>query len=152
MRAVVQRVHRASVRVGGGEVGAIGRGLLVFLGVHKADTEADLTWLAQKVVAVRLFEDEAGKMNMPVTGLADAGVLLISQFTLFGNLRKGTRPSFNNAGPPDMAREMYLRFRERIAELLGKDVPTGRFAQEMVIDTVNAGPVTLIIDSHDKGF
>lgn len=151
MRAVVQRVHSAWVEAEGVRTGEIGRGLLVFLGVGQDDTEAELDWLAPKIVKLRIFEDEEGRMNRSVADI-DGGILLISQFTLFGNCRKGTRPSFNRAAEPGLAIPLYEAMRARLASVLGKPVPTGKFAAMMTIEAVNDGPVTIFLDSQQKDF
>ena len=145
MRAVVQRVSRASVRVGGEFTGQIGLGLLVLLGVARDDADADSTYLAEKIAGLRIFEDDDGKMNRSV---ADAGgaVLAVSQFTLFGDVRKGKRPSFDDAARPERARELYDQFVERI-RALGLRCETGRFQEMMEVELVNQGPVTILIDS-----
>lgn len=149
MRAVIQRVSRAAVSVENAVCGEIGPGLLVFLGVGQEDNPQDVDWLAQKVSVVRVFEDEAGKMNRSIRDV-EGGILVISQFTLFGNLRKGTRPSFNRAAPPELAVPLYESFVTRLSELLGKPVPTGVFGAMMRIEAHNDGPVTLILDSKAK--
>lgn len=151
MRAVVQRVSRAAVAVDGVEKSAIGRGLLVFLGVGQDDTGEDLAWLVRKIPQIRCFEDEAGRMNR---SLLDIGgdALVISQFTLFGNLRKGTRPSFNRAAGPDRAVPLYEQFVAGLGEALGRPVGTGSFGAQMEIDALNDGPVTLVLDSREKDF
>jgi len=151
MRAVIQRVNSACCRVEGEIAGQIGPGLLVFLGIEKTDTADDLAWLAQKVCKVRVFEDEAGKMNLPVSEVG-GGVLVISQFTLYGNLKKGTRPSFNRSAPPDMAIPLYEAFIKAVSTDLGKPVPAGIFGADMKIDAANDGPVTLILDSQQRDF
>jgi D-aminoacyl-tRNA deacylase len=145
MRAVVQRVTRASVRVGEETVGAIERGLVVLVGVAEGDTEADARILAGKVVGLRIFEDEAGKMNLdlPATGGA---MLAVSQFTLLGDVRKGRRPSFTQAMAPEPARELFERFVTLSAER-GIRVETGRFRAEMAVELVNDGPVTILLDT-----
>jgi D-tyrosyl-tRNA(Tyr) deacylase len=151
MRAVIQRVSEASVSVEGQVVGAIGPGLLVFVGVESADTDEDIQWLANKLPALRVFEDADGRMNL---SLADTGgqILLISQFTLFGSLRKGTRPSFNRAAPPEQAKELLTRLHTAMEATLGKTVPQGVFGAMMDIRAANDGPVTLIIDTKQKDF
>jgi D-tyrosyl-tRNA(Tyr) deacylase len=148
MRAVIQRVSRASVTVDGAVVGAIERGLLVFLGVGKEDTQADIDFIADKVAHLRIFEDDSGKMNLSVSDIGGA-VLLISQFTLFGDCRKGRRPDFTAAGAPDMAKQLY---EHTIAAVKARGVPveTGVFAAHMDIDAANDGPVTLILDSRTR--
>lgn len=145
MRAVIQRVSRASVTVDGAVTGSIERGLLVFLGVGKDDTQTDIDFIADKIANLRIFEDSDGKMNLSVTDIGGA-VLLISQFTLFGDCRKGRRPDFTAAGPPDMANRFY---EQTITAVKAKGVPfeTGVFAAHMDIDALNDGPVTLILDT-----
>jgi len=151
MRAVLQRVTRARVTVQPDYQDAIEAGLLIFLGVDRDDTEQDLTWLVAKVPQVRLFEDAEGRMNRSLRDTG-GGALVISQFTLFGNLRKGTRPSFNQAAPPEMAQAMYSRFCEELETGLEKRVARGVFAAHMVIDAVNDGPVTLVLDTKQRDF
>jgi len=146
VRAVVQRVSRAEVRVDGAVVGSIGRGLLVLLGVAVSDVEADARAIAEKVAALRVFEDPAGKMNLPVAEVG-GGVLLVSQFTLLGDVRKGNRPSFVEAAPPEAAAALY----ERCCALLrekGLPVATGTFRATMEVALVNDGPVTILLDSR----
>lgn len=149
MRAVIQRVSSARVTVAGEVTGEIGRGLLVLLGVAQNDTEADAQWLAEKTVALRIFEDESGRMNRSVTDVG-GGILVVSQFTLLASTRKGTRPSFNDAAKPDLAIPMYEAFNRFAGAALGKPVATGRFAAMMDVALVNDGPVTLIIDSRTR--
>lgn len=151
MRAVLQRVKQAEVSVDGSVCGSIGNGLLLFLGVGAGDTGADLDWLVGKVSAVRIFEDEAGKMNRSVIE-AGGGVLVISQFTLFGTLKKGTRPSFNRAGEPAAAKALYEQFIARLAAEIGHPVPSGIFGAYMNIDAAHDGPVTLVLDSRQRDF
>ncbi|MEM8549852.1 MAG: D-aminoacyl-tRNA deacylase [Verrucomicrobiota bacterium] len=151
MRAVIQRVQHARVEVDGQATGQIEAGLLVFLGVGQNDTPEDIGWLAQKVVKVRVFEDSEAKMNLSVTDVGGE-VLLISQFTLFGNLKKGTRPSFNRSAPPEHAIALYERFRSELASALGKPVPAGEFGAHMMIHALNDGPVTLVLDSKQREF
>jgi D-tyrosyl-tRNA(Tyr) deacylase len=145
MRAVVQRVSRAGVTVDGEVVGAVGRGLLVLLGVGPADTEAESRWLADKVVGLRIFPDHEGKMNRDVAA-AGGGVLVVSQFTLYGDCRKGRRPSFIAAAPPGVAEPLYEAF---VAAVRAQGVPaaTGRFGAMMQVELVNDGPVTLLVDT-----
>ena len=145
MRAVVQRVARAAVRVGGEVVGSVERGLLVLVGVAAGDGEEEARWMADKVAALRIFEDEAGKMNRDVAESGGA-VLVVSQFTLLGDARKGNRPSFTGAAPPEVANALY----ERVCALLrakGLRVATGVFRAEMQVELVNDGPVTILLDS-----
>ena len=141
MRAVIQRVSRASVAVDGEVVSAIGPGLLVLLGVAVGDTERDAGWLADKVRALRVFPDAAGKMNEP---LADREVLCVSQFTLYGDSRRGNRPSYVQAASPELAEPLY----ERFCELLG--AKRGVFGALMAVELVNDGPVTLLLESQGR--
>jgi D-tyrosyl-tRNA(Tyr) deacylase len=145
MRAVVQRVTRASVKVDNEVTGEIEHGLLVLLGVAQEDTEADADYLAEKIDGLRIFEDDADKMNLSV---ADAGgaVLAVSQFTLFGDVRRGKRPSFDAAARPDRAKELYQYFVERI-RASGLRCEVGRFQAMMDVELVNSGPVTILLDS-----
>ena len=145
MRAVVQRVSRAQVTVAGEVTGKIGRGLLVFLGVGATDTEADADYLVGKVAGLRIFEAESGKMNLAAEAAGGAG-LVISQFTLYGDVRRGKRPSFDAAAPPEKARQLYEYFLTRLRGT-GLVCETGRFQQEMQVELVNDGPVTILIDS-----
>jgi D-aminoacyl-tRNA deacylase len=138
MRALVQRVSRASVAVDGEEISAIGPGLLVLLGVRRGDTEREGDWLADKVRALRVFADAEGRMNEP---LGDREVLCVSQFTLYGNARKGNRPSYVEAAPPETAEPLYERFCERIG------ARRGVFGAMMEVALVADGPVTLLVDS-----
>ena len=145
MRAVVQRVSRAKVTVGQLTTGEIGLGLLVLLGVGRADTEQDAVYLAEKIAGLRIFEDEAGKMNR---GVQDVGgsVLAVSQFTLYGDVRRGKRPSFDDAAPPEPARRLYEFFVARI-RAAGLRCETGKFQEMMQVELVNEGPVTILLDS-----
>lgn len=146
MRAVVERVSRAEVRVGGEIVGRIGRGLLVLLGVGGEDTDQDAVALAEKIVGLRIFQDPAGQMNVPL-GEAGGALLVVSQFTLYGDCRKGRRPSFTGAMEPVGAERLCARFVEA-ARASGVSVETGRFRTHMEVDSVNDGPVTLLLDSR----
>jgi len=146
MRAVLQRVTRASVEVDGACVGRIERGWLILLGVAKGDTEEDCTWLADKVLNLRGFEDDAGKMNRSVLDVR-GGILVVSQFTLLGNCREGRRPSFTEAADPALAEKLYLGCTERLAES-GIEVATGVFRAQMQVELVNDGPVTFLLDSR----
>jgi D-aminoacyl-tRNA deacylase len=145
MRAVVQRVSRAQVRVSDGIVGDIGPGLLVLLGVSKQDTQADADYLVAKVVGLRVFEDAGGKISRAV-GETGGSVLVVSQFTLYGDVRRGRRPSFDAAAPPEQARALYEYFVERI-RATGLRCETGRFQEMMQVELVNDGPVTILLDS-----
>ena len=145
MRAVVQRVSRASVCVDGAVTGAVSRGLLVLLGVGDGDVEADAAYLADKIAGLRIFEDEAGKMNRSVEDIG-GGVLVVSQFTLFGDVRRGRRPSFDQAAPPTEANRLYEVFCELLRKK-GLAVETGVFQAMMDVELVNQGPVTILLDS-----
>jgi D-aminoacyl-tRNA deacylase len=145
MRAVVQRVSRAQVAVDGEIVGEVGRGLLVLLGVTHADAEVDADYLADKIAGLRVFEDENGKMNLD-TAAVGGGILVVSQFTLYGDMRRGKRPSFDAAAKPERARELYKYFVARI-RAAGLPCQTGRFQEMMEVELVNDGPVTILLDS-----
>jgi len=145
MRAVVQRVSRAQVTVDGVVIGKIGRGMLVLLGVSRSDREADADYLADKITGLRIFEDPNGKMNLSVAEIS-GGVLVVSQFTLYGDVRRGKRPSFDAAAPPEPARQLYEYFVERI-RAAGLPCQTGRFQERMEVELVNDGPVTILLDS-----
>ena len=147
MRIVVQRVSRAAVRVDGQTVGEIGRGLLVLLGIGKTDTEADADYIIGKILALRIFHDDDGKMNRSVTDVA-GGLLVVSQFTLHGDVRKGTRPSFSDAMPPADAEKFYHRFMEKLRAATPLKVEEGKFAAMMDVELVNDGPVTILLDSQ----
>jgi D-tyrosyl-tRNA(Tyr) deacylase len=147
MRAVIQRVRSCRVVVAGEIVGEIGRGLLVLLGIHVRDGAEDVQWLADKIVGLRIFEDDQGKMNV---GVADAGgaVLVVSQFTLYGDCQKGRRPSFIDAARPEVAEPLYEAFANAV-RLHGIPVATGRFGADMQVELVNDGPVTLVLDTAE---
>jgi D-tyrosyl-tRNA(Tyr) deacylase len=145
MRAVVQRVSRASVTVDGKITGAIERGLLVLLGVGGDDAEADADYLAAKIVGLRIFEDQHEKMNLSVQDVGGA-VLAVSQFTLFGDIRKGKRPSFDAAARPERAKELYEHFVEQV-RTAGTRCETGIFQAMMQVELINDGPVTILLDS-----
>jgi len=145
MRAVVQRVSRAKVRINGRISGEIGLGLLVLLGVGRDDNQADVDYLAQKIAGLRIFEDDGGKMNRSVVEVGGS-VLAVSQFTLYGDVRRGKRPSFDDAAPPDEARRLYELLVQRI-QATGLDCQTGRFQENMQVELVNEGPVTILLDS-----
>ena len=149
MRAVVQRVNRAKVTVREQITGEIGRGLLVLLGVAVSDGEADAEYLAEKILGLRIFEDDAGKMNRSVVDVGGA-LLAVSQFTLYGDVRKGRRPSFDDAARPEKARGLYEYFVARVRSA-GVRCETGRFQEMMDVELVNEGPVTILVDSK-RGF
>ena len=146
MKAVVQRVSHAEVRVGSRVSGKIALGMLVLLGVHRDDTEKDVAWMAEKLVHLRIFEDDGGLMNR---SLLDVGgeMLIVSQFTLLGNCRKGRRPSWSAAAPPERANSLYLELVEAV-DRYGVQTATGEFQAMMEVSLVNNGPVTLLLDSH----
>ncbi len=148
MRAVVQKVSRASVTTAGQVAGVIDRGFLVLLGVAEDDNQDDVIYLAQKIVGLRIFEDEQGKINRQLTEVGGS-VLIVSQFTLLGDCRKGRRPSFVRAARPEKAEELYRSF---VAEVRGQgiSVETGRFQEHMQVELVNDGPVTLLLDSRKE--
>lgn len=146
MRAVVQRVSRAQVAADGEITGDIERGLLVLLGVGGADTRADADYMAEKIAGLRIFEDADGKMNLPVAEVGGS-LLVVSQFTLYGDVRRGKRPSFDGAAPPQVARELYEYFVDKI-RAAGLRCETGRFQEMMQVELVNEGPVTILIDSR----
>src|SRR5690606_21443175 len=149
MRTVVQKVSEAKVTVDGKVVSSIGKGLLVLLGIEDADTEEDIDWLVRKILQLRIFNDEKGVMNRSVQ---DAGgdMIVVSQFTLHANTKKGNRPSYIRASKPDFAIPVYEKFIAKTEELLGKKVGTGIFGAMMDVSLVNDGPVTIIIDSKQK--
>ena len=146
MRLVIQRVRNAQVTVAEAATGSIGSGLLVLAGFAPTDGPAQLAWMARKLVQLRIFADEAGQMNRSVL---DAGgeVLVVSQFTLLADARKGNRPSYVGAAPPAVAEPLYQQFVAMVAELLGRPVPTGIFGADMQVSLVNDGPVTIVLDS-----
>lgn len=147
MRACIQRVSEAHVSVDGVETGRIGRGLVVLLGVGPEDGEAEAGRLAEKIVGLRVFEDSAGKMNLSLADVT-GGMLVVSQFTLYGDCRKGRRPSFTGAAPPELAERLYDSFVE-VVKRAGIAVGTGRFREHMLVSLVNDGPVTLWIDTAE---
>lgn len=149
MKLVIQRVKEARVEVNGGTKGAIGTGLLVFVGVGKSDTRTDAEYLVDKLLGLRIFPDDAGKLNRSVKE-AGGSLLIVSQFTLYGDCRRGRRPSFDQAAPPDAALALYNWFVER-ARLGDVPVETGVFQATMQVYLINDGPVTILIDSSDRG-
>lgn len=146
MRAVIQRVTGGKVSVSAETVGQIGPGLVVFIGVGQDDTDVDAEYLANKIAGLRIFEDSAGKMNLSATE-TDGEILLVSQFTLYGDCRKGRRPGFSEAAVPEEANRLYERVAELLADL-GLRVATGRFQAHMLVEIANDGPVTLLLDSR----
>jgi D-tyrosyl-tRNA(Tyr) deacylase len=150
VRALVRRVSRASVKVDGQVVGQIDQGLLIYLGIHQDDELTDLDWLIQKILGLRIFEDEHGKMNLSI--LPEQGILLISQFTLFGNLKKGYRPSFNRAANPKKGEELFDLFLAKLGGLFQGNLASGVFGADMKIEAIDEGPVTLWIDSRERNY
>jgi len=149
MRAVIQRVSEASCKVNDEFTGAISQGFLVLLGIEDADNEEDITWLSQKIANMRIFNDENFLMNKSLADI-NGGILLISQFTLFAQTKKGNRPSFINAAKPEKAIPLYEKMIVALANLTGKKIETGIFGADMKISLVNDGPVTIMIDSKHK--
>ncbi len=149
MRLVIQRVTHASVTIEGVLKSKIEKGLLILVGIEDADTDADINWLAQKVVNLRIFDDENGVMNRSVMDV-EGEILIVSQFTLHAMTAKGNRPSYIRASKPDFAIPMYEKFCVKVSELLGKEVGTGEFGADMKVELLNDGPVTILIDSQRK--
>ena len=149
MRAVVQRVSQAAVRIGEQVVGSCGSGLLILLGVHSEDTAEDAEWLAAKVASLRIFSDEEGKMNRTIKDV-DGGALVVSQFTLHAKYKKGARPSFVHAARPETAIPLYEHFVTQLEDHLKRPVATGRFGAMMAVELVNDGPVTITMDTRNK--
>ena len=149
MRVVLQRVSTAQVEISGQVIGKIAHGLLLLVGIAPVDTEEDGAWLAGKIAAMRIFPDEAGHMNRSVRDIG-GGILAISQFTLFASTRKGARPSFNDAAKPELARPLYEKFLEQLADALGHPVARGEFGADMKVSLTNDGPVTIVVDSKLK--
>lgn len=145
MRAVVQRTDRSSVTVNNEIIANVGRGLTVLLGVGAEDQEADAKYLAEKIVNLRIFSDDEGKMNLSLLDI-NGDLLVVSQFTLYADCRKGRRPGFDNAAPPEKARELYLKFIDFCKEI-GVKVSCGQFQSEMMVELTNHGPVTMLLDS-----
>ena len=149
MRGVIQRVCEASVSIDGKCVSSIGRGMMVLCGFEEADGEEDLDWTARKIAALRIFDDEAGVMNRAVVDVGQE-ILVVSQFTLMASTKKGNRPSYVKAARPETAIPLYERFKDMLAGLLGRPVPSGVFGAEMQVALVNDGPVTICIDSKNR--
>lgn len=150
MKVVIQRVSNASVQVDENIVGSIQKGFLILLGVSDLDTEQDIDYLVQKISGLRVFQDTEGKMNLNINDI-DGEILVISQFTLFANTRKGNRPSFIEAGKPEKAKDYYEKFCVSLSQKIGKRVEKGIFGADMKVSLLNDGPVTILIDSHQKG-
>ncbi len=149
MRAVIQRVIQASVKIESKITGEIGKGLLVFLGIEEIDNNEDVVWLSGKISRLRIFPDEKGLMNQPITEVG-GGVLLISQFTLHASTKKGNRPSYIKAARPEIAIPLYEKFKIQLESDINKKVETGEFGAYMKISLINDGPVTIIIDTRDR--
>lgn len=149
MRAVIQRVRQASVTTGGTLLSEIGPGLLVFAGIEEADSDADIEWLSNKIVRLRIFNDPDGVMNLSVTE-AGGEIMVISQFTLHASTKKGNRPSYIKAARPETAVPVYNRFIDRLSDLAGRSIASGKFGAMMDVTLVNDGPVTIIIDTRNK--
>lgn len=149
MRALIQRVKHADVVIDGRVNGEIGPGLLVLLGVHITDSQEDIDWLVKKISQLRVFDDENGVMNRSVMDV-DGEVLVVSQFTLYASTKKGNRPSYINAAPPEAAVPLYEAFVESMSTAIGKRVPTGVFGADMKVSLLNDGPVTIMIDTKNK--
>ena len=149
MRVVVQRVSQSNVKVSGEIIGEINEGLMVLVSFVDEDNDTDLGWMTKKIINLRIFNDDEGKMNRSVQDIG-GDILLISQFTLHGSTKKGNRPSFIKAAKPDFANVMYKRFIKVLEQSLGKEIQTGEFGGDMKVSLVNDGPTTIIIDSKDK--
>ncbi len=150
MRVVLQRVQEAKVVVENVTIGQINQGLLLLVGIEAADGKEDIQWLCRKLLGLRIFGDEAGKMNRSVQDI-NGDILVISQFTLFANVKKGTRPSFIGAAPPALAIPLYEEFVQTLEEGLGRSVATGKFGADMKVSLLNDGPVTILLDSKNRG-
>ena len=149
MRVVVQRVSQTNVKVSGEEIGEIKEGLMVLVSFVDEDNDTDLDWMTKKIINLRIFNDDEGKMNRSVQDVAGV-ILLVSQFTLHGSTKKGNRPSFIKAAKPDFANVMYERFIKVLEQTLGKEIQTGEFGGDMKVSLINDGPTTMIIDSRNK--
>lgn len=149
MRVVIQRVKNASVSVEGKQISFIEKGFLILVGIEDVDTKEDVEWLTQKIVNLRVFDDENGIMNKSVVDV-DGEILVVSQFTLFASTKKGNRPSYIRASKPDFAVPIYQQFCEKLTQLFGKEIKTGIFGADMQVSLLNDGPVTIIIDTKNK--
>lgn len=149
MRVVVQRVKNASVSVEGKQISSIEKGFVILVGIEDVDTKEDVEWLTQKIVNLRVFDDENGIMNKSVVDV-DGEILVVSQFTLFASTKKGNRPSYIRASKPDFAVPMYQQFCKKLTQLFGKEIKTGIFGADMQVSLLNDGPVTIIIDTKNK--
>jgi len=149
MRIVIQRVKEASVTINNELISKVQRGLLILIGIEDLDTEEDINWLTQKVVNLRVFDDENGVMNKSIIDIG-GDILVVSQFTLFASTKKGNRPSYIRASKPNFAIPMYEKFCDCLEKLFGKSIQTGKFGADMKVSLINDGPVTILIDSKDK--
>lgn len=149
MRVVIQRVSKASVSIDNKLKSSIGKGMLILLGIEDLDTIEDINWLCEKICKLRIFNDENGVMNIPITEI-NGEILLVSQFTLHASVKKGNRPTYIRASKPDFAIPMYEKFIDKLQFELGKDIKTGVFGADMQVELINDGPVTIIIDSKNK--
>lgn len=149
MKIVIQRVSHASVTINGEVKSAIGRGFLILLGIADNDTREDMEWLVKKTAALRIFDDEQGVMNLPITAI-DGEILVISQFTLLASYKKGNRPSWIHAAPHSIAIPLYEEFCNRLSEAIGKPVGTGEFGADMKVELLNDGPVTICMDTRHR--
>jgi len=150
MRALLRRVHHAKVSVDDSCISSIESGLLVYLGVSHDDGEDDMEWIVKKLLSARIFEDNAGLMNLPIP--ESSGILVVSQFTLFGNMRKGTRPSFNRAAAGELAMVVFEKFHQKLCDQFAGKVTKGRFGADMQISAIDDGPVTIWLDSQNKSY
>lgn len=150
MKIVIQRVLSASVDIAGVRKSEIGKGLMILVGICDEDTDEDIDYLCHKVVQMRIFPDANGVMNLPITDVADSGILVVSQFTLMASTKKGNRPSYIHASRPEFAVPMYEKFVAKLQELFGKEIQTGEFGADMQVSLVNDGPVTILMDSKQR--
>ncbi|MBQ9638977.1 MAG: D-tyrosyl-tRNA(Tyr) deacylase [Bacteroidales bacterium] len=150
MRALIQRVKEASVSISGVDVGHIHTGLLVLLGIEDSDTDEDIQWLCGKITRMRIFDDDQGVMNLPLTDIDNTNILLVSQFTLMASTRRGNRPSYVRAARPEIALPIYQQTEQCLSQLLGHPIATGQFGADMQVSLINDGPVTIWLDSKVK--
>ena len=151
MRVVIQRVSEARVSVKDAVVGSIGRGVVLLLGIEETDDASDIAWLVPRIAKLRIWENSEGRMALSLAEI-DGEALVVSQFTLFGSLKKGNRPSFNRAALPELAESLYKKFIDALSHELGKEVPSGQFGADMKVALENDGPVTLIVDTQQRDF
>src|SRR5574344_1967275 len=149
MRVVIQKVSKPSVSIDNSLKSSIGKGMLILLGIEDLDTAEDINWLCENICKLRIFDDQEGVMNIPITEI-DGEILLVSQFTLHASVKKGNRPTYIRASKPDFAIPMYEKFIDKLQFELGKDIKTGVFGADMQVELINDGPVTIIIDSKNK--